>query len=125
MSWVPLTKPFNLRTMVKSEFSDGVIICSFDKTNKLNAVNSEEVKTEVGRHFDNPGAKVIMNLGNIGFIDSSGFGALLSVLKKARGNSGSLCLCCITPDVMSLFRLLQLHNIFKMCESEEECTKSF
>lgn len=110
--------------MVKSEFSNGIITCSFDQVNKLNAVNSEEVKTEVGRHFDNPGAKVIMNLANIGFIDSSGFGALLSVLRKARGNSGSLCICCVKPDVMSLFKLLQLHNIFKICESEEECRQS-
>ncbi len=111
--------------MVKSELSDDVIICSFDQSNKLNAVNSEEVKTEIGKHFDTSGTKLILDLGNIEFIDSSGFGVLLSVMKKAKNNSGTLRICCIKPEVMSLFKLLQLHNVFHLCNTTEECRNSF
>lgn len=111
--------------MIKSEFSDDVVICSFDQINKLNAVNAEEIKAELVRYFENPHTKLILDLGNIGFIDSSGFGILLSVMKKAKNNSGSLKICCIKPDVMTLFRLLQLHNVFHLCNSIEECKKSF
>ncbi len=110
--------------MVKSEVSDGVIICSFDQTTKLNAVNSEEVKEEINRFFNDPGTKLILDLGNINFIDSSGFGVLLSVMKKAGKNSGEFRICCITPNVMELFRLLQLHTIFHLCDTREECMKS-
>jgi anti-sigma B factor antagonist len=111
--------------MIKSEFSDDVVICSFDQINKLNAVNAEEIKAELGRYFENPHTKLILDLGNISFIDSSGFGILLSVMKKAKNTSGSLAICCIKPEVMTLFRLLQLHNVFNLCNSIEECKKSF
>jgi anti-sigma B factor antagonist len=111
--------------MIKSEFSDDVIICSFDQINKLNAVNAEEIKTEIGSYFEKPGTKLVLDLSNIGFIDSSGFGILLSVMKKAKNNSGAFCICCIKPDVMSLFKLLQLHNVFQLYDSVEECKKGF
>jgi anti-sigma B factor antagonist len=111
--------------MIKTEFSDDVVICSFDQINKLNAVNAEEIKAEIGRYFEKPHTKLILDLGNISFIDSSGFGILLSIMKKAKNNSGSFGICCVKPDVMALFRLLQLHNVFSIFNSTEECKKSF
>ncbi len=110
--------------MVKSEKSDGYTICTFDQTTKLNAVNSEEVKAEINRHFNNPGTKLILDLGNIDFIDSSGFGVLLSVMKNAKNNSGTFVICCIKPNVLALFKLLQLHNIFHLHDNLEEAKQS-
>lgn len=110
--------------MVKSDISDGFTICSFDKTTKLNAVNSDEVKEEINRHFENPGTKLILDLGNIDFIDSSGFGVLLSVMKNAKNNSGIFIICCIKPNVLALFKLLQLHNIFRLYDTLEEAKKA-
>jgi anti-sigma B factor antagonist len=106
--------------MVKTEISDGFTICSFDQTSKLNAVNSEEVKAEINRHFEKSGTKLILDLGNIDFIDSSGFGVLLSVMKNAKNNSGTFAICCIKPNVMALFKLLQLHNVFHLQDTVEE-----
>ncbi len=110
--------------MLKSENLNGVIVYEFDQKDKLNAVISEDLKEEVGRHFEKPGTKLILGLGNIAFIDSSGFGALLSIMKKAKSNSGIFHIYNITPDVMSLFRLLQLHNVFKIYDTREDCVKS-
>ena len=111
--------------MLKSETVNGLIVYEFDQRNKLNAVISEDLKKEVVRHFEKPDTRLILDLGNIAFIDSSGFGALLSIMKKARSNSGVFSICNIVPDVMSLFKLLQLHNVFDMYESREECLRSF
>lgn len=111
--------------MLKSEALNGVTVYEFDEKNKLNAVISEDVKEEVGRHFEKPGTKLILDLNNIAFVDSSGFGALLSIMKKAKSNSGTFRICNIANDVMSLFKLLQLHNVFEIYESKEECLKSF
>ncbi len=111
--------------MLKSERSDGVIVCSFELTNKLNSINSDAVKKEAGGHFEVPGTRLIMDLGNISFIDSSGFGALLSLMRSARTNSGMLLICNITPGVMKVFRLLQLDKVFEIYDSREECLKSF
>jgi anti-sigma B factor antagonist len=110
--------------MIKSEFSEDVVICSFDQINKLNAVNAEEIKAELGSFFDKPGTKLILDLKDIGFIDSSGFGILLSVMKKSKQTSGQFCLCGVQRDVMALFKLLQLHNVFNLYGTVEECRRS-
>ena len=86
--------------MLNSEISNDVIVYSFDQVNKLNAVISENVKYEIGRHYEKHGTRLILDLGNIRFVDSSGFGALLSVMKKARSNKGIFRICNIYPDVM-------------------------
>ncbi len=111
--------------MINSEISNDVIVCSFEQSNKLNALISENVKYEIGRHYEKAGTKVILDLGNILFVDSSGFGALLSVMKKARSNKGIFKICNIAPDVMALFKLLQLHTIFEIYENRKECLESF
>jgi anti-sigma B factor antagonist len=111
--------------MLKSETSGEIIICSFDQSNKLNAINAESVKTEAGRFFETAGTRLILDMQNIVFIDSSGFGALLSILKKARKNEGTFRICTLSPEVKALFKLLQLHTIFEIFENREECLKSY
>ncbi len=111
--------------MLNFEISDDVIVYSFDQSNKLNASVSEKIKSQIGRHFEKPGTKLVLDLENISFVDSSGFSALLSVMRKARSNSGQFRICNISPDVMKLFKLLQLHNVFEICCNREECRKSF
>lgn len=111
--------------MLKPEISEGVIVYSFNQEHKLNAVIAEKVKTEFGVHFEKPGTKMALDLGNISFIDSLGFAALLSVLKKARDNSGSFRIFNIRRDVLRVFLLLQLQKVFQIYETREECLKSF
>jgi anti-sigma B factor antagonist len=111
--------------MLKSETSGEIIICSFDQSNKLNAMNSESVKAEAGNFFETAHARLILDMENIVFIDSSGFGALLSILKKARKNDGIFKICSLSPEVKALFKLLQLHTVFEIFENREECLKSY
>jgi len=53
------------------------------------------------------------------------FGVFLSILKTANNNHGQFKLCNIEPEVMELFRLLQLHNVFEIHNNLEDCIKSF
>jgi len=111
--------------MLKSIESDGVNICSFEHSDKLNSTNAELVKKEFSSHFAEPGARVVFDLGNITFIDSSGFAALLSVKKIAASSSGLFRVCSLTPRVAELFRLLQLDRIFEIYPDREDCLESF
>jgi anti-sigma B factor antagonist len=111
--------------MIKSEKIFGIVVCSFEKSTKFNAIIAEAVKKDVGSHFDKPGTRLIFDLENVAFIDSSGFGALLSIMKNARRNDGVFRICSLSKEVLSLFRLLQLHNVFEIHDNREECLKSF
>ena len=111
--------------MLRTEKKDGVIIVKFDNIKKFNALITEPVKDQLSEFFEKPNTKLAIDLEGVNYIDSSGFGVFLSVMKSANNNYGDFRFCNISEDVMELFKLLQLHNIFKIHSTLDECIKSF
>lgn len=111
--------------MLKTEKINNIDVVTFEGVKKLNALITEEVKEELTQFFEKPNTKLILNLEGINYVDSSGFGVFLSIMKKANNNYGFFKLCNIAPEVMELFKLLQLHNIFEIYEDLDDCVKSF
>lgn len=111
--------------MINIEKIDDVLVISVENENKLNAAISQKFKVEISKLIDQPGMKIVINLANLDYIDSSGFGALLSVLRTAKNNGAMLKLCNIAPEVMELVKLLQLQTVFDIKGSVDECIKSF
>src|SRR5581483_3928949 len=90
----------------------------------LDAYNTKDFKRQVGTTME-PKAKVIMDLGQIEFIDSSGCGAILSYLRQLTQAGGQLKLCCVMNRVRSLFELVRLHRIVDIFNTREEAIKSY
>ena len=57
---------------------------------KINALITDEIKDRINKVFHNSNSKVIIDLKGVEYIDSSGFGCFLSVMKAARNNYGVL-----------------------------------
>lgn len=111
--------------MLKTEKINNVNVVSFDNVNRFNALITEPVKEDLKSFFNKPNAKLVLNLEEIDFIDSSGFGVFLSIMKTANNNFGQFKICGISPEVMELFKLLQLHNVFDIYNTAEDAVKSF
>lgn len=111
--------------MLKTEKINNIDVVTFEGVKKFNALITEEVKEELTQFFEKPNTKLILNLEGINYVDSSGFGVFLSIMKTANNNYGFFKLCNIAPEVMELFKLLQLHNIFEIYEDLDDCVKSF
>ncbi|NBC83162.1 MAG: anti-sigma factor antagonist [Bacteroidetes bacterium] len=111
--------------MLRTENINGVIVASFENENKFNAVITEPVKEELKSHFQQPETKLVLNLKGIKFVDSSGFGVFLSTMKTANNNSGQFKICNVSDEVYELFKLLQLHNVFSIHNTLDECIASF
>ncbi|MFP4620649.1 MAG: STAS domain-containing protein [Bacteroidales bacterium] len=111
--------------MLKSEKRNGVEILSFDNVSKLNILVAQTLKEEMAQYLNQGGKNLVLNLEGIEYVDSSGFGALLSILRNAKNNNSTFKICNISPDVMELVKLLQLHNVFEIYDSVDECVKSF
>ncbi|MFP4046297.1 MAG: STAS domain-containing protein, partial [Bacteroidales bacterium] len=107
--------------MLKSETRNGIEILSFENVSKLNILVAQSLKEEIAQYLNKPGKKLILNLDGIEYIDSSGFGALLSILRNAKNNDSFFKICNISPDVMELVKLLQLHNVFEIHDTVEDC----
>jgi anti-sigma B factor antagonist len=55
--------------------------------------------------------KVVLDLNQVDFVDSSGLGAMVSIL-KAVGERGSLAVCGVKPGVLTLFKLTRMDKVF-------------
>ncbi|MBL7113173.1 MAG: STAS domain-containing protein [Bacteroidales bacterium] len=111
--------------MLKTETVNGVIVVRFDNVNRFNALIADPVKEQLKGYFNKSNSKLILNLEGIDFVDSTGFGVFLSIMKTANNNYGYFKICNISTEVMELFKLLQLHNVFEIYSTLEDCIKSF
>ena len=111
--------------MLKNESIEDIIVVRFDNVNRFNALIAEPVKEQLKEYFGKPKTKLILNLDSIDFIDSTGFGVFLSIMKTANNNYGFFKICNINSEVMELFKLLQLHNVFEIYSTLDDCVESF
>ncbi len=111
--------------MLKIEKINNINVVRFNNIDRFNALITEPVKEDLKSFFNTPGTRLILNLEGIKYIDSSGFGVFLSILKTATNNQGTFKICGISKEVMELFKLLQLHNVFTLYTDLDECLSSF
>ena len=111
--------------MLKTKKINNVTVVKFNDIDRFNALIAEPIKEQLKSFFNKPDTRLVLNLEGIKFIDSSGFGVFLSIMKTANSSHGQFKMCNIRPEVMELFKLLQLHNIFDLYDTQEECIESF
>ncbi|HEX2920881.1 MAG TPA: STAS domain-containing protein [Bacteroidales bacterium] len=110
--------------MISIEKRDKVDVITFS-VNKINALITEEIKEKISRVFDVSNSKVVIDLTGITYIDSSGFGCFLAILKIARNNYGMLKLAHPEPTIMELFKTLYLHNVLQIYDDLDTAVRSF
>jgi len=110
--------------MISIERKEKIDIVSFN-ISRINALITDELRAEIGRLFDASNSKVIINLRGVDYIDSSGFGCFLSVLKSSREKYGVLKFANPEPRIMRLFNSLCLHTVFQIYEDIDSCIRSF
>src|SRR5512133_1303724 len=110
--------------MLNIEKKDNIDIISFN-VNKINALIIDELRDGISKVFDTSNSRVIIDLSGVKYIDSSGFGCFLSVMKTARNHYGIIRFAKPEPAIMELFRTLHLHTVFQIYEDLESCIRSF
>ncbi len=92
-----------------SETVDGVVVFS-PETDFLDASNREEFRTALEERFAD-GARIVVDLSSVRFVDSSGLGVLMAALKKLRSMDGDMAACSIMKPVKQLFNLVRLDRV--------------
>ena len=110
--------------MINVEKSDKADIITFT-IDKINALITEDIREEISQLYENANSKVVINLQGINYIDSSGFGCFLSIMKTARNNYGVLKFVNPEPSVMEVFKTLHLDTIFEIYDNIDTCLESF
>jgi len=68
---------------------------------------------------------LIVDLGNVDYISSAGWGIFISEIKSIREQNGDLKLVKMIPDVYEIFELLEFHHILDVYDSSDEAIKKF
>ncbi len=69
--------------------------------------------------------RVIIDLKNVDYISSAGWGIFISEIKGIRERGGDLKLANMIPDVYEVFELLEFHYILKAYDSVEAAIRDF
>ena len=85
----------------------------------MDAANSQEIKRDIAPNFT-PGAKVVLDLSRLRFVDSTGVGTILSSLRRLKEEGGALALCGVQRPVRLLFDLVRLDKMVSICGTREE-----
>jgi anti-sigma B factor antagonist len=75
--------------------------------------------------LDEKHMKIILNLGDVDYIDSSGIGELVSAYTTTKGRGGELKLLQLTKKVHDLLQLTKLFTVFEVFSDEATAIGSF
>ncbi len=90
----------------------------------LDASNAAEFKQAIATVLEKH-AKVVFDMSQLRFVDSSGLGAILSCLRQLNARGGDLKLCGMTKPVRALFELVRMHRIFDIYNTRDEAIGAF
>ncbi|HEV3039860.1 MAG TPA: STAS domain-containing protein [Candidatus Angelobacter sp.] len=69
--------------------------------------------------------KILLNLADVTYIDSSGIGELVSAYTTVRNQSGELKLLKLTKKVHDLLQITKLYTVFDIKDDETAAVKAF
>jgi anti-sigma B factor antagonist len=75
-------------------------------------------KAHLGEFIASGNRSIVLDLGAVSFIDSSGLGALISTLKTI-DNDGDLVISGARAAVASMFKLTRMDKVFRMYETSD------
>lgn len=102
-----------------------ILVVTFE-TDRLDAKESAEFKHNVIHLINETGKyQVVFDLNKLMFIDSSGVGIFLSLLRFLNSRGGELKLAELTQPVKTVLELVSIHKIFEIFKTADEAIESF
>ena len=108
---------------LNTRFNENIII--IDITGEVDLYNSPNIKDMIIDKMNSGYKKIVLNLNDVSYIDSSGIGTLIYCRTTLNQANGQLKIINIKDSVKRIFELTRLVNYFNVFDSEEAAIKSF
>ena len=86
---------------------------------------SVALRTAIRRLLEEGKKKILLNLGGVGYIDSSGIGELVSSFTAINKEQGQLKLLKLTQKLRDLLAITKLLTVFDVYDDEQEALNSY
>lgn len=104
----------------KRDLDTGVAVLRLD--GRLNLVSAPRLKSAIDEVVEGGRTRVVVDLELVSFMDSSGLGALIAGLKKARQASGDLRITGVNQQVATVLQLTNLDRVLGAYPSVQAAT---
>jgi anti-sigma B factor antagonist len=91
---------------------------------RIDASLAVKFKNDVSEIIGDSGNRVVLNLHNVDFIDSSGLGVIVALMKSI-GGSGNISICNMKDPVLGVFKLTRMDKIFSIHATEADALSRF
>ena len=106
---------------IKTDSAGGV--CTVNLAGEVDVYSAPRLKQELVSAIEGGCANVIVNLEQVGFIDSSGLGVLVSALRRARERDGVVRIVCTRDNILKIFRITGLDKVFPIFGDPAEASR--
>lgn len=103
----------------------GDVIVEIVNVERASVTEANELKEKLNEAMDDGYKKIIVDLSECDFVDSSFLGVLVNSLKKLVKLDGDLKLVGFRPAVRSMFELTRLFRVFESFGNLQEAVKSY
>jgi anti-sigma B factor antagonist len=86
---------------------------------------SVTIRDEVRNVIATGSKKILLNLGEVNYIDSSGIGELVSAFSTVKNSGGELKLLNLTKKVHDLLQITKLYTVFDVKDDEASAIAAF
>ncbi len=92
---------------------------------RFDASSTSSVKGKVDAVIESNVRNLVIDMGGISFIDSSGLGTLVAALRTVNKAGGNIKISSLKDQVRSIFELTRLHHLFEIFNDPDTAAKSF
>lgn len=93
-------------------------VVSVEET-RIDAAVAIEFKNAMRQETEDGIGTIVLNLTSVNFIDSSGLGAIVAIMKNL-GSNRKLALAGLTPPVDKVFKLTRMDSVFAIYPTLDE-----
>jgi anti-sigma B factor antagonist len=112
----------NLKTSLRQVDGVNIVDCS----GRITLGEGSIVLRDIVRDLLGKGnKKILLNLGDVNYIDSSGIGELVSAFTTVKNQGGELKLLNLTKKVHDLLQITKLYTVFDVRDDEASAIKAF
>lgn len=106
----------SIDTIATSPLPDGVLVSPQGDVDLARSPSLRKVLTDVSRSKPK---RVVVDLKQVAYMDSSGVATLVEALQIARRNGTTLVLASLQPRVRSIMEIARLDTVFRIVDSTE------
>lgn len=102
---------------IKVRTCDGIPV--IELAGEVDAYTSARFREVMLDAIETHGARIVISMREVDYIDSSGLGALVGGLKRVSERDGKIVIVCDQSQVRKVFEITGLEKVFPIFESED------